>query len=131
MKYKHQNEGFTLIEVIVSITILSIIAIAFLPVFTTSSGMVFHAGNKSVALNRAQMEMENLIADKTVRTSPPIQNTANMTITDTVTEAAVNIASAAGTPALPAPTIQGRQLQSEVVYNSANRKAILNSFIPD
>jgi len=128
MRFRDRKKGMTLVEIIVSIAILGIIAVAFLPVFTTGFSSVFHAGNKSEALYRAQQDMEGLIADKTITASPPVENTDKMTITKTVSINSVTI-NAAGGIALANPTIQGRNLQVEAVYNSANKKATLKAFM--
>ena len=59
MKLKTGNKrGFTLIEIIVSVAILAIILIAFLPLFGFSFINTFRSGNQSVANYKNQRLLE-------------------------------------------------------------------------
>lgn len=64
MKKSYNEEGFTLIEVIIAITILMIVIFAFTTLYTTSFSGIFSAGRKSEALFLAQEAMDNLIAEE-------------------------------------------------------------------
>ncbi len=62
MRSVKKEEGFTLVEVLVAVSILTIIIFAFTTLFTTSFTGIFGAGRKSEALFKAQEEMDNAIA---------------------------------------------------------------------
>lgn len=53
------QKGFTLIEIIVSIAILGIIAVAFLPLISSSISGIFRPGQRAEALFQAQSKLEN------------------------------------------------------------------------
>jgi len=55
----NKNNGFTLVEIIISITLLSIIAIAVFPVFINIFNSIFSAGDKTVATYQAQQDIIN------------------------------------------------------------------------
>ena len=64
-KYKNHlenKEGFTLIEVILSIAILGIISITFLSMFTSGMVGISNSGKKSVDNYDAQSKIENEIS---------------------------------------------------------------------
>lgn len=63
MDLMKNKAGFTLVEVIVSVAILSIIIFAFSILFTTSFTGIFNAGRKSEALFKVQEEMDKRIAE--------------------------------------------------------------------
>ena len=55
-----QNEGFTLIEIIVSIAILGIITVSVMGLFSNSFVHVFSSGKRDEAITRAANKMESL-----------------------------------------------------------------------
>lgn len=57
------KKGFTLIEVILSIALLSIIGIAFLTMFSSGMINITNAGKKSVKTYSAQDSLEKIIYD--------------------------------------------------------------------
>lgn len=61
MQIMHDKKGFTLVEVILSLAILGILCIAFLPAFTSGFKGIFRAGQNNRELFVAQKEMENII----------------------------------------------------------------------
>ncbi len=61
-KLINQQKGFTLVELLIAISILMVIIFSFTLLFTTSFSGIFGAGRKSEALFRAQEEMDNKIA---------------------------------------------------------------------
>jgi len=63
MNIVKNKAGFTLVEIIVSVAILSIIIFAFSILFTTSFSGIFSAGRKSEALFKVQEEMDKKIAE--------------------------------------------------------------------
>lgn len=64
MKYLRSNEkGFTFIEILIAIAIFTIIAIAFLTVFTSSVLGIMSMGNKSRASAKAQDIVDVIYAE--------------------------------------------------------------------
>jgi len=61
MKFVKNQEGFTLVEIIVALTILMIFLFSFMTLFTTSITGIFGAGEKTSALFTAQKDMDNAI----------------------------------------------------------------------
>jgi len=55
---QRQKDGFTLVETVVAMFILSIIAAAYVGLFTTSYGGTFSAGRKSEAIYSAQKDAD-------------------------------------------------------------------------
>lgn len=64
-----KKNGFTLIEVIVSIALLAIIATAFMTLLSNSYADIFISGSKSDALFQAQKEVEFNMAVGTTESS--------------------------------------------------------------
>lgn len=66
LKYKNYSEskkGFTLIEVIISISILAIISIAFLSIFGNSITGIWESGRKNISHYEAQNMIESNISN--------------------------------------------------------------------
>lgn len=55
------NRGFSLIELLIALSIFVIIASAFLLLYTKSFSDIFHSGHKNEALYEIQQELENTI----------------------------------------------------------------------
>lgn len=104
--FKRQN-GFSLIEIIVSMAIIGIISITFLTIFTSGFSNIFAAGNKSEALLNSQAVIEDSIAYLTT------SNSYNLTIR---LNGADNI-------------VEGYRIYSTKTYNN-NRMVDLALFIP-
>lgn len=64
MNARVNQSGFTLIEVIISIVMLSIVVLSFLTIFSTSSINIFSFGNKNSAMNVASDTMELLYSSQ-------------------------------------------------------------------
>jgi|GEM_PF-4324972 len=62
MKNYYSENGFTLVEIVISAAILAIVAVSLVALFTTGFGGIFRAGDKSVAHFLAQEELENMLA---------------------------------------------------------------------
>jgi len=60
MKLVNNQKGLTLIEVIIAVTILTIIAVAFIPLFSTSFSNIFAYGDKDLTMAYASDQMEML-----------------------------------------------------------------------
>ncbi len=65
MKIFKDEYGFTLVEILIAVTILAISVFAFTTLFTGSFTGIFNAGHKSDALFKAQEEMDNIISENT------------------------------------------------------------------
>lgn len=61
---KNIEKGFTLVEVILSMAILSIIAASFFAVFSTSFVSIFSSGDKSEAISLSAKNLEYLYANQ-------------------------------------------------------------------
>lgn len=57
------NKGLTLIEVIISVAILGILALAFLNIFSNNATNIFSAGDKTENIYEAQKKIDNTIRD--------------------------------------------------------------------
>ena len=70
-----RQKGFTLIEIVVTIAILGIMVVAFLPLLSNSTSGIFRSGQRGYALYQAQTKIENstlgTVTGKTVTISPP------------------------------------------------------------
>ncbi len=67
-KMKAQN-GFSLAELLVSLSIIGIVVVAFVPVFNGSLSNLINSGKRSNAINIAQKNIENaLLAGTTLST---------------------------------------------------------------
>ncbi|MBK5240152.1 type II secretion system protein [Clostridium sp.] len=71
------QEGFTLIEVVLSIAILAIISTSFLKMFTSSIVGISNSGKKSDSHFTAQNQIETNINDSTILTGSVV-NTATV-----------------------------------------------------
>ena len=56
---KGGGDGFSLVEILVALSIFFIIVFAFLALYTKSFSDVVYSGNKNKALYRAQQELED------------------------------------------------------------------------
>jgi prepilin-type N-terminal cleavage/methylation domain-containing protein len=57
---KMSKNGFSLIELLVSIALLTIMAIGFMPLLTSSYTGIFSSGDKNKVIDQAQKEIEQL-----------------------------------------------------------------------
>ena len=55
------NKGFSMVEIIVAMAILSLVAVSLVTLFSFSATEIFHAGEKSEKIFEAQGEVDNLI----------------------------------------------------------------------
>ena len=66
------QDGFSLVEILVAFVILLIVITAVTPLFTTSYAGIFRAGRKSNALYQAQRDIESAINVGTALNSDPL-----------------------------------------------------------
>ena len=69
------KDGFTLIEIIVSLAIIGILSVSFFTIFTSGFTYIAKAGNRSVAGFSTQNVVEQTLINI------PLQSTSYMTIT--------------------------------------------------
>lgn len=62
---KSSSKGFSLIELLVSMALLAILAIGFIPLMTNSYTGIYSSGEKNKAINQAQKEIEQLFTTGT------------------------------------------------------------------
>lgn len=74
------QEGFTLIEVVLSIAILAIISTSFLTMFTSSMVGIKKSGGKSVSHFIAQNQIETNLNDSTNLPGSVVTSTTNITL---------------------------------------------------
>lgn len=60
----NNRRGFTLVEILVALSILSIIIFSFAPLISSSFSNIYTAGRKSDALYQAQEQMENKLVEE-------------------------------------------------------------------
>ena len=70
----NKKDGFTLIEIIVSLAIIGTLSISFLPLFTMALSTIFSSGRKSNAQFNNQIQIEQVIANNS------ISNTDNLSV---------------------------------------------------
>lgn len=61
----NNHRGFTIVEILVALSILSLVIFSFSPLISNSFSNIFTAGRKSNALYQAQKQMENKFAQGT------------------------------------------------------------------
>lgn len=120
-KYSNQK-GLTLVEVIVTLAIISIIASSFLTLFTTGFKGIFTAGNRSKAMYAAQKTMESIIAQGVSNNNTYDITQDGFTIKVTVIDHTLQIQS-------PSTSVNGKQIHIEVPYRGGTAK--VTSFIPN
>ncbi len=108
-------KGLTLIEIIVSIFILGIIAVTFLPIFTNSFVYVKTAGNRSIVDFDAQKAMENKLAGSSAVFDHVATTESNTTLTIGFNSGTISV--------------QGRIVN--ISYNDGKHNVTLTTFIPN
>jgi len=110
---QRQKDGFTLVETVVAMFILSIIAAAYVGLFTTSYGGIFSAGRKSEAIYSAQKDADEKFISGAANNAESIDiiltNTEDSSVESNL-------------------KINGEIHESEGAYE--NKKVIIYSFIP-
>lgn len=69
MKFKNNNIGMTLVEVIVGMALLAIISIVLLTVYTTGMYWAVRAGDRTQNISTASGIVENALGGKTISNS--------------------------------------------------------------
>ena len=60
---RRTEQGFTVVELMIAIIVLSIIVVAYLPMFTNSIASIYTAGHRSEARFQAQQIVERVLGD--------------------------------------------------------------------
>lgn len=112
-KILKNQSGLTLVEVLVSIVIISIIAVLLAPLFSNNFLQVHNSGAKSEALYTSQQDIEQVVAGQTMP--------AEMSVVQA--NQAINI-SINGTNT----SVTGDLLQTQVEYGTNDQNAIIYYF---
>ena len=117
MMYRRSKCGFTLIELVITITITLVVGATLLTTFTQGFSTVFWGGNKSKANFNIQQVVENVYADETY---------ADPSLTSIQTDLIVNLNSS-GTP--DSFTIDDGTLFTSTI-TEGNRDETIVFFVP-
>ena len=117
MKTSSKQKGFTLVEEIASLAIISIVLIAFLPMIIGSFKNVHVNGDRTINVSSAENMIGNAI--KTNSTTGVIQTNQTISIT---------LKNSAGTTVLPSGNIQGKTL---IFDKNSDNQISLTTFIPN
>lgn len=132
LKYKKQpnsNQGFTLVEVLVAMVVLTIIVIAFTAFFGWNVTSIFDTGEKSRAIAKAESKLEKLYGSMENYKNDPdyVDNCENVSIRTgsrdcnfCVTKEAYNFQGS---------SVDGYNVQVVVFYSNGERHVSLSSFI--
>jgi len=75
MKKKKSEKGVTLIEIIVSIALLGLMCVSFIPLFYAGSNLIYLSGQRSNTQYDAAQAIENKLSNPTA-TVPGVNETA-------------------------------------------------------
>ena len=135
MVRKRQQDGFTLLELLVSITALGIIVVGFLTLFNTSFINTYKLGHNTDAMATAAMRMELLIASSPLPETEIITRLEDM---DGERIAAINVLDAtkefnfhieSGSMTVSDVMVTGHRVTIIEFYNDGERHVTLTSFI--
>lgn len=82
MKHLKNHQGFTLLEVIISLAILGIIMAALLSLFTSDVRLVFNAGHQSEANIEAQKIVDKIYEETISKSVSQLPTEINQILTD-------------------------------------------------
>ena len=97
MKLNGKKKGMTLIEIIISMAILSILIIAFLNLFLTSFTLIKRSGDKTITSVAASTEMDKVLNNSSYSSSNVVKKTPTSI---TLTYKDNSIKSITGTPVM-------------------------------
>lgn len=78
---KKQNKGFTLVEILISISIFGILMVAFLSLFTSAYYMTIRAGDRDKTVAGISGKVENKIASSAYNDPEIAQSSADVILT--------------------------------------------------
>lgn len=64
------NQGMTLVEVIIAMAVIGIIAVSMISLFTSAFVLISRAGDTSEALFKVHKEIETVLTNKSVDSTP-------------------------------------------------------------
>lgn len=118
MKAFIKNNGFSLIEEIISLAILSIIVIGFLPIIANSISNIYVSGNRTKNVSTAENMIGNAIKNNST-TNVVVQTNQTIIIT---------LKNSAGVVTLSPASIQGKI----ITFNkSSSNQTTLSTFVPN
>ena len=121
MKLKKGKKGFTLIELIISIAIISILLIALLTSFTGSFKQVLLNGSRTKSVFEAQNKIDNIINDVSIASGDSQASVQAYNIQ-------IKLYSKDGTKNITSSTINGNMIKVDM---KDKNKVTLSTFIPN
>jgi len=117
MKIVSKQSGFTIVEEIVSLAIISIVVVGFLPIILGSLKNIYVNGNRTKNVSSA----ENMIGNA-------VKGNSTTGIVQTNQTISITLKNSLGTTILPSGSIQGKN----ITFNkSADNQTTLATFVPD
>lgn len=117
MKIVSKQSGFTLVEEIVSLALISIVLIAFLPIIIGNYKNIHNNGNRTKNVSYAETMIGNAIKNNS--TTGVVQTNQNFSII---------LKNSAGTTVLSSGNIQGEILTFD---KSGGNQTTLSTFVPN
>lgn len=121
MRLKKGKKGFTLIELIISIAIISILLIALLTSFTGSFKQVFSNGSRTKSVFEAQNKIDNIINDVSISSGDSQASVQAYSIQ-------IKLYSKDGTKNITSGTINGNMIKVDM---KDKNEVTLSTFIPN
>lgn len=81
MKLCKQNKGFTLVEILVALTIFGILVIAFLALFSNAFYLTLRSGDRDKQVQTVTGKLENKLASPAYTDAAVTQTNANVILT--------------------------------------------------
>jgi len=130
---KNRIEGFTLIEIIVSIAIIGIMVVSFLTIFTNSFSTIFSMGHKTESVNEAQAFIETVYQEG-LDDIDVIASTFNSTKEDVVTNMNSSLYDPSGSNKQIFHNVDTSGTHDKVTvmvfYQNGNRHVKLSALVP-
>ena len=120
LKSGNCKNGLTLIELIISMAIISIIAVAFFGVFGGGLKSIYDAGHRSKAQHSARQVVENILASGVAPSPLPANTFVDFTV---IPDFKIDF------PGAVDIIIPGKR--ADVKYEDAKRRVDFSTFLPD
>lgn len=117
MRVVSKKSGFSLVEEVVSIAIISIVVVAFLPIIINNLKNIYFSGNRTVNVSAAENIIGNAIKGK--ESASAVQTSQTVTIT---------LKNSSGSTILSPGSIQGKNI---TFYKSSSNQTTLSTFVPN
>ena len=117
MKIISKQSGFTLVEEVASLAIISILLVSFIPIIIGNLKNIYDNGNRTKNVSSAEDMIGNAIKNKS--TTGIVQTSQNISVT---------LKNSLGTIILPSVSIPGKIITFD---KSGDNKTTLSTFVPD